>query len=353
MRLETSNLRGQCYCAVLYQGSFLSFLEGWIVSFSAQILHPVAPCGQRVPPSDVFTPIGGDTALAAKGPTPQALAWWRRIVVRRQRARFTASDPPLPTTAITEKRGKAALKALALAKVSGARLSMMDQVYDKLTARALDLHAQLAGEASRLRILIALAGPPGSGKTTIAAEVARRIKNESGVSAAVIPMDGFHYPRAYLDSLPNAAEAHARRGAHWTFDAAGVLQLVQTLHDSRTRQAGLVTAPGFDHATKDPVADAVSIAPEAEIVILEGNWLLFDREPWCRTSALVDDTWFVDVDPVLARRRVAARHIQAGIEETWEAALARVDGNDTLNGEDVRRHLVRPNIMVQSIELLT
>lgn len=229
----------------------------------------------------------------------------------------------------------------------------MEQAYDNLTTRALGLRAQLREQdPSRLRILIALAGPPGSGKSTIAAEVARRI-HEAGITTAVVAMDGFHYPRSYLDTLPNAAEAHARRGAHWTFDAAGVVQLVERLHDSRTRPAGLITVPGFDHATKDPVADAVSIPAATEIVILEGNWLLFDQESWSRIPALADDTWFVDVEPALARRRVAARHIEAGIEESLEAALARVDGNDTLNGEDVRKYLIRPNVTVTSIEVPT
>lgn len=226
----------------------------------------------------------------------------------------------------------------------------MDQVYDNLTARALAVHAQPGEEnASRLRTLIALAGPPGSGKSTIAAEVARRISHEAGTSVTVVAMDGFHHPRVYLDTLPNAAEAHARRGAHWTFDAAGVVQLVEKLHETRTQRAGIITAPGFDHAVKDPVADAVRIAEDTEIVILEGNWLLFDRDPWSRIPALMDDTWFVDVDPTLARQRVAARHIKAGIEKSWDAALARVDGNDTLNGEDVRRCLVRPNVTVKSV----
>lgn len=229
----------------------------------------------------------------------------------------------------------------------------MEQVYDNLTARVLGLRAQLKEQdPSQLRVLITLAGPPGSGKSTIAAEVARRI-HQAGVPAAVAAMDGFHYPRSYLDALSNAAEAHARRGAHWTFDAEGVVQLVERLHGSRTRPAGLITAPGFDHALKDPVADGVGIPGATEVVILEGNWLLFDREPWSRISALVDDTWFVDVEAGLARRRVAARHVEAGIEKSWEAALARVDANDTLNGDDVRRHLIRPNVTVTSIEVPT
>lgn len=228
----------------------------------------------------------------------------------------------------------------------------MDQVYENLASRALDIHAKLREEnVSRLRTIIALAGPPGSGKSTIAAEVARRVSYKAGISVAVVAMDGFHHPRIYLDSLPNAAEAHARRGAHWTFDAVGVLQLVEKLCDTRMRPAGIITAPGFDHAKKDPVADAVNIPEETEIVILEGNWLLFDRDPWNRIPTLVDDTWFVEVEPDLARQRVVARHVEAGIETSWDAALARVDGNDILNGEDVRRHLVRPNITVASVEI--
>lgn len=228
----------------------------------------------------------------------------------------------------------------------------MEQIYDNLTTRALGLRGQLRAQdpPSQLRVLIALAGPPGSGKSTIAAEVARRIR-EADVPVAVAAMDGFHYPRSYLDALPNAAEAHARRGAHWTFDAAGVVQLVERLHGSRTGPAGLIMAPGFDHALKDPVADGVGIPATTEVVILEGNWLLFDREPWSRISSLVDDTWFVDVEAGLARRRVAARHVEAGIEKSWDAALARVDANDTLNGDDVRRHLLRPNVTVTSIEV--
>ncbi|KAH6887679.1 P-loop containing nucleoside triphosphate hydrolase protein [Thelonectria olida] len=228
----------------------------------------------------------------------------------------------------------------------------MESIYAALTERALDVrNKSRQHDPSLTRIAVALSGPPGSGKSTIAAEVVCRINAQaSHQMAAVLPMDGFHYPRAYLDLLPNSAEAHTRRGIHWTFDAEQVLKLVKTLHASRTNSSEVILAPSFDHATKDPVASALRIEPETEIIIIEGNWLLLNRDPWKEIASYVDDTWFVDVEPSLARQRVAARHIKSGIEEDWESAVARAEGNDLVNGEEIRTCLVKPSIVVESIE---
>ena len=164
-------------------------------------------------------------------------------------------------------------------------------------------------------------------------------------------MDGFHLSRSALDALPNRAEAYARRGASWTFDAVGVLNLVTVLHHSKqNNRSEVILAPSFDHVLKDPTVDAISILPEVEIVILEGLWLLLDQEPWSRISGLVDDTWFVDVDPALARDRIAKRHIRSGIEKTWEAAVRRAEANDLRNGEEIRRRLVEPRVRVTSVD---
>ncbi|KAI0802116.1 P-loop containing nucleoside triphosphate hydrolase protein [Xylaria sp. FL0064] len=226
----------------------------------------------------------------------------------------------------------------------------MENTYIALTERAIEIHRKSA----LARVIVALAGPPGSGKSTIAAEVAGRINRQAGQCIAVVlPMDGFHYPRAYLDTLPNRAEAYSRRGAHWTFDAEGVLDLVKTLHSSRTSAPAIISAPSFDHATKDPVEGGIVVAPDAQIVIIEGNWLLFDCDPWKQIRAYVDDTWFVDVDEDLALQRVASRHLRSGVEASWASAFARASQNDLLNGEEIRRFLIKPSVVVRSIETST
>ena len=94
----------------------------------------------------------------------------------------------------------------------------------------------------------------------------------------------------------------------------------------------------------------IRITREIKFVLLEGNYLLLDEEPWCRIEGLVDDSWFVDVEESLARGRIAKRHIKSGIETSWQAAVSRTEGNDLVNGKVIREKLVRPAVMVQSVE---
>ncbi|KAL1985465.1 hypothetical protein VTN96DRAFT_7908 [Rasamsonia emersonii] len=232
-----------------------------------------------------------------------------------------------------------------------------------------------AAECPRQRYLVAIAGAPGSGKTTIAHEVAKRINNNdaapsdgphkhnlssdkpvsqsSSPSPTVcisISMDGFHLPRSTLHTLPNK-EAYRRRGAPWTFDADKAVEFVWCLRKwANNHEDGgnnttepIIYAPTFSHALKDPVPDALPIPSSGAmriILLLEGNYLLLDEPPWDEIGQLVDLRVFVEADPALTRERVAQRHLQAGIESTIEDAYRRVDGNDLINGRLVNEKKV-------------
>ncbi len=41
---------------------------------------------------------------------------------------------------------------------------------------------------------------------------------------------GYHYTRQQLDQFPDPDEAHARRGAYWTFDGAAFVEKMRELH---------------------------------------------------------------------------------------------------------------------------
>lgn len=228
----------------------------------------------------------------------------------------------------------------------------MEKTYEMLASRAIRGYELLRGRAQHPpRLVIALAGPPGSGKSTVANNVAaivkRRCAETGSPSIAVIGMDGYHLSRAVLDTLPNREEAYIRRGAPWTFDAQGVVDLV------RCCKQGLNTtiyAPTFDHALKDPVENGVVIPAGTEIVLIEGLYLLLDTEPWIHISDFVDDRWYVDVDPAIAKERVAARHVAAGIEPDLESARRRVELNDEINGYFVAGHSVRRDVVVRSLD---
>lgn len=59
-------------------------------------------------------------------------------------------------------------------------------------------------------------------------------------------MDGYHLRRAQLDSMPNAKEAHARRGAPWTFDGAAFVLALASLHRADQGTLLLGMAPGLE-----------------------------------------------------------------------------------------------------------
>ena len=111
-----------------------------------------------------------------------------------------------------------ALKSSRSESMESTLKDIVSHIQDILTARAVD------ESLSQKQLWIALAGAPGSGKSTLSKELAR-VLDSHGIATTVIPMDGFHLYRRELDQMPNAAEAHAKRGSHWTFNATRLVQV--------------------------------------------------------------------------------------------------------------------------------
>ncbi|GJC84765.1 putative uridine kinase C227.14 [Colletotrichum liriopes] len=195
------------------------------------------------------------------------------------------------------------------------------------------------------RVLVAVAGVPGSGKSTITAALLEDLKRHAIENVAILPMDGFHYSRATLSSFSDPDLALRRRGAPFTFDAAGFLNLNDP-DNTKGEPHSVIRAPSFDHAAKDPLPGAIVISSRTEVVLIEGNYTLLNQEPWSGIADLVDDRWFVDVSVEEAQKRLAARHLQAGIEKTLELALLRANENDVPNGAHIRSHLIEPTIRI-------
>lgn len=194
-----------------------------------------------------------------------------------------------------------------------------------------ELVSQIADDArGRPRYVFGVAGPPGSGKSTVAARVA------AACGGVVVPMDGFH-----LDNGELARRGLSDvKGAPDTFDAAGFVALIARLRDV----AGTVVAPAFDRDADRVVDAAITVGTDDRVVIVEGNYLLLEQPPWDALAALFDRTGYLDIGDVDRVERLVARHVSHG--RSPDAAREFVLRSDEANAAVVAGSRHRAGVLV-------
>lgn len=188
------------------------------------------------------------------------------------------------------------------------------------------------------RRLLGIAGPPGVGKSTLAAALCDVI----GPAAARAPLDGFHLANSVLAELGLAD----RKGAPATFDASGFLSLLKRLHDNGEE---VVYAPVFRRDLDAAIAGALPVPQAVPLVVVEGNYLLLDTGPWFGIRALFDETWYLELDDRIRRERLVRRHQDYG--RSPDEAAAWTLGNDERNAVVVKATRDRADLVVSAAAL--
>jgi len=183
--------------------------------------------------------------------------------------------------------------------------------------------------------VLGIAGAPGAGKSTLAAQVAAAYPDV----AVVVPMDGFHLAQTELERLGLAD----RKGAPDTFDAAGFVALLRRLREPHPDE--VVYAPEYRRDLRNGVAGAIRVAPDVPLVVTEGNYLLLEAHGFAPVAGLLDEAWFVAPDDDLRLARLVARHEAFG--KPADAAHAWAHGPDERNARLVAATAGRADVVVR------
>ena len=181
--------------------------------------------------------------------------------------------------------------------------------------------------------MVGLVGAPGSGKSTVAEALLQSFPETS----QVVPMDGFHLANVELRRLGRAG----RKGAPDTFDSAGYADLLKRLRNQSEDE--IVYAPEFRREIEEPIAGAIPVFPQTELIITEGNYLLLNEGHWAKVPALLDEIWYVDVDDELRIKRLTSRHEQFG--RSKEEAIAWVMNTDEPNARVISANKSKADLL--------
>lgn len=194
----------------------------------------------------------------------------------------------------------------------------------------MNLTARLLAMVSvRRRVIVGIAGAPGSGKSTVAARLVEELAEaDPTLRPSLLPMDGFHLSNAQLERVG----LRDRKGAIETFDAHGYLAMLRRIVEEPHVD---VYVPDYSRVLHEPIAAGLVVPAGSRVVITEGNYLAMDVEPWNEVKDIVDELWMLRADEEVLRERLIPRHMAGGM--TRAEASAWVDDVDAPNGQEIER----------------
>jgi pantothenate kinase len=169
------------------------------------------------------------------------------------------------------------------------------------------------------RHLIAIAGPPASGKSTVSEAVLSELTARS-LPVGLVAMDGYHLDNAILDD--RGLRAH--KGAPETFDFGGFYTTLKRLAEEDE-----VFTSTFDRTLDLSIGASAVITKDMTTVLVEGNYLLLDEKPWVRLRDLWRFSVLITADQKTLEDRLVERWLTHGFSR--EAARAKALENDIPN----------------------
>jgi pantothenate kinase len=226
-------------------------------------------------------------------------------------------------------------------KVELGIMTKTSQVPEETSVQSLidGICTKVAQLQSGQRYILGITGYPGAGKSTVSSSLVNGVNARiKGDSAMVVPMDGYHFSNEKLQEM-NLSDL---KGIPETFDAQAFIALLERLRKDTDKN---VYCPLFDRSIEASIQDAIVIEPRHKLCVVEGNYLLLNKEPWTGCRKNFDEVWFLDVTFDTILPRLLDRHIQGG--RTPEGAQAKVESTDLPNARLVEQTKIYADKLVK------
>jgi len=182
-------------------------------------------------------------------------------------------------------------------------------------------------KSGRARMVFGFTGPSGAGKSTLAGILRDLLVHES-FRAEQLSIDAYHYTNKELGEMGLISQ----KGRYDTY-------MVERLKNDLSifRAGNAVRFPEYSRKTHEPTDGSGSCWDEGQggILLIEGLWLLYEGSGWKGVNTLLDVSYFIDEDPVVAERRTVNRHLRGG--RTRESAESFYKESDAENSREVER----------------
>jgi len=186
------------------------------------------------------------------------------------------------------------------------------------------------------RFIIAVAGPPGSGKSTLSEQLAKMLRTRS-MQSHIISLDGFHLENSILKGLGLLD----RKGSPTTFDVLAFIQVMKRLAAYESD----VAIPKFDRKRDISIEHASIVSTQDKILIVEGNYLLLNHKQWVELQDIWDETVFINPGMEVLEKRLIDRWLSYGMDN--ESAQIRAFRNDIPNAKNVIENSLPANILIK------
>jgi len=166
----------------------------------------------------------------------------------------------------------------------------------------------------RSRLIAGIAGPPGSGKTSLSRLLARVIDHVLEIEkvAVHIGMDGWHYSNTYLETHDYLTDGIRKplkeiKGAPQTFDLHSFRTFIEFVRIGKTE-----SYPIYSRKNHDVLPGVGKISPQTRFFLCEGNYLHLDVKGWQDVAKAFDLRIFIDAPDTILRIALRNRHLRGG-----------------------------------------